>query len=81
MKYLILGTALAMALPLVGNVSVANAQDVSVSVGDHHRDNWRGEGWRHRHWRGAYASGCRTVITNRINGRGDRVTVRKRVCG
>jgi hypothetical protein len=29
MKYLILGTALALALPLAGNVSVAKAQDAA----------------------------------------------------
>ena len=28
----------------------------------------------------ARASHCRVVVTHRINGHGDRVTVRKRVC-
>ena len=34
MKYLILGTALALALPLTSAIGVANAQDVRISVGD-----------------------------------------------
>lgn len=80
MKYLILGTALALALPLTSGIGVANAQDVRISVGD--RDHWRGDGWRRHHWRGAYAydRGCRVVVTNRINRFGDHVTVRKRIC-
>ena len=81
MRYLILATALALALPLVGNAGVANAQDVHVSVGDRDHGHWRGEGWRHGRGAYAYERGCRTVITNRINGHGDRVTVRKRICG
>lgn len=83
MKYLVLGAALVLALPLTGGIGVANAQDVRISVRDRDHDSWRG-GWRHRHnhWRGAYASdrGCRIVVTKRINRFGDRVTVRKRVC-
>jgi hypothetical protein len=78
MKYLVLGAALAMALPLTSGFGVANAQDVRISVGDRDHD-----GWRHRHhFRGAYASdrGCRVVVTKRINRFGDNVTVRKRVC-
>jgi hypothetical protein len=34
MKYLILGTALALAVPLTSGIGVANAQDVRISVGD-----------------------------------------------
>jgi hypothetical protein len=78
MKYLVLGAALVLALPLTSGLGVANAQDVRISVGDHDHD-----GWRHRHHgRGAYAydRGCRVVVTQRINRFGDRVTVRKRVC-
>jgi hypothetical protein len=82
MKYLILGTALALALPLTTGIGVANAQDVRISVGDRDHGNWRGDGWRRHHWRGAYAydRGCRVVVTERINRFGDRVTVRKRIC-
>jgi hypothetical protein len=76
MKYLILGTALALALPLTSGIGVANAQDVRISVGD--RDHWRGDGWRRHHY--AYDRGCRVVVTQRINRFGDRVTVRKRIC-
>jgi hypothetical protein len=79
MKYLILGAALALALPLTTGIGVANAQDVRISVRDRDHD-----GWRHsnHHWRGAYAydRGCRIVVTKRINRFGDHVTVRKRVC-
>jgi hypothetical protein len=82
MKYLILGTALALALPLTSAIGVANAQDVRISVGDRDHGYWRGDGWRRHHWRGAYAydRGCRVVVTNRINRFGDHVTVRKRIC-
>lgn len=82
MKYLVLGTALALALPLTSGIGVANAQDVRISVGDHDHGYWRGDGWRRHHWRGAYAydRGCRVVVTNRINRFGDHVTVRKRIC-
>ena len=83
MRYVVLASLLAITLPLVGGAGTAKAQNVEFSVNDRHRDHWRGDDWRHRHWRGAYAyeRGCRTVTTNRINGRGDRVTVRKRICG
>src|SRR5215475_9057641 len=76
MKYLVLGAALALALPLTSGIGIAHAQDVRISVGDRDHD-----GWRHRHhFRGAYASdrGCRVVVTKRINRFGDNVTVRKR---
>jgi hypothetical protein len=46
-----------------------------VHVGrDHH--------WRDRDWRGCYgySSGCRVVIDHHINDRGERVTVRRRIC-
>jgi len=48
MKYLVLGAALVLAVPLTGGIGVANAQDVRISVRDRDHDSWRG-GWRHRH--------------------------------
>ena len=81
MKYLVLGTAVALAFPLIAGATAANAQDVQFSVGDRDHGHWRD---RDRdHWRGPYASerGCRMVVTKRINSAGDRVTVRKRICG
>ena len=69
MKRLILGTGI-LALLMIGG-SGANAQ-VGIYVDhDHHHRYWRDYD-RDRH--------CRTVITHRINDRGDRVTVKKRVC-
>jgi hypothetical protein len=69
------GAALATAA-MLGLAPVA-AQAVEIHFG-------RGYGWHHRHhhrWHGAYAqSDCRVTITHRINHRGDRVTVRRRVC-
>ena len=56
----------------------AKAEDFGVTVrtGDGHYRH------HHRHWRGDYARAhCRVVVTHRINGHGDRVTVRKKVCG
>lgn len=44
-----------------------------VDIGRHHR-NWRHRYWRHHHVR------CRVIIRHRINRRGDRVTVRRRIC-
>jgi hypothetical protein len=74
---LVLGTVLALALPLTNGIGVANAQDVRITVGDRDHGYWRGHPGR-----GAYAldRGCRVVITKRINRFGDRVTVRKRIC-
>ncbi len=78
MRRVALATAL-IAASLIGGTVAANAEEFgfSVGVGDHDA-YWRDD---HR-WRGdyAYASGCRTVITHRMNDDGDRVTVRKRIC-
>ena len=83
MKTLGLATAI-LALTVAGGTffgspGTANAEDfnVRVGVGDGHH-----HGWRHgHHWRGHYAqSRCRVVVRHRINGHGDRVTVRKRIC-
>lgn len=75
MKHALLGAGL-LAFTLIGGAGAANAQvDVEVGPGYHH----------HRYWRDYdrdydSARHCRTIITHRINDRGDRVTVRKRVC-
>ena len=65
MKYLVLGTALALALPLTGGIGVANAQDVRISVGDHDHGYWRGDGWRRqpRFFRGPISSNRMLVGT------------------
>ena len=76
MKYVTIAAAV-LALAAINTAGTAKAQDVGVSIraGDNH------DHWRHRHhWRGDYARACRTIVTQRINGRGDRVTVRKRIC-
>ena len=76
MKYIAIAAAV-IGLAAINTAGTAKAEDFGVSIraGDHH-DNWQ-----HRHhWRGDYARACRTVVTHRINGRGDRVTVRKKVC-
>jgi hypothetical protein len=70
-------TAAALATAAVlGFVPVA-AQAIEIHVGRDH-------GWHHRHhhrWHGPYARGdCRVIITHRTNHRGERVTVRRRVC-
>jgi hypothetical protein len=43
-----------------------------------------GPGHRQHHWRGAraydYARDCRVIVRRHINHRGERVTVRRRVC-
>jgi len=74
MKSILVGAGL-LAAALIGGAGAANAQiDVQVGPG-YHRD------WHHRYWRDYdYDRRCRTIITHRINGRGDRVTVRKRIC-
>ena len=78
MKYVAIAAAV-LSLAAVTSAGTAKAQDVGVTIrsGDSH--------YRHHghHWRGDYAraSHCRTVVTHRINGHGDRVTVRKKVCG
>ena len=76
MKYVAIA-AVVLGLAAVSTAGTAKAENFGVTVraGDNH-DNWR-----HRHhWRGDYARACRTIVTHRINGRGDRVTIRKRVC-
>lgn len=78
MKYVAIAAAV-LGLAVIGNAGTAKAEDFGVSIraGDNHHDNWR-----HRHhWRGDYARArCRVVVTHRVNGHGDRVTVRKKVC-
>jgi hypothetical protein len=77
MKYLILGTALALALPLTNGIGPASAQEIRFSLGD--RGHWHGH--RHRHGNAyAYVPDCRVVVKKRINRFGERVTVRKRIC-
>jgi hypothetical protein len=76
MKYVAIA-AVVLGLATVSATGTVKAENFGVTVrtGDNH-DNWR-----HRHhWRGDYARACRTIVTHRINGRGDRVTIRKRVC-
>ena len=75
MKYVAIAAAV-LGLAAVSTAGTAKAEDFGVSIraGDSH--------YRHHghHWRGDYARACRTIVTHRINGRGDRVTVRKRIC-
>jgi hypothetical protein len=76
MKYVAIVAAV-LGLAAINTAGTAKAEDFGVTVrtGDNH------DHWRHRHhWRGDYARACRTIVTHRINGRGDRVTVRKKVC-
>ena len=76
MKYVAIA-AVVLGLATVSIAGTAKAENFGVTVrtGDNH------DIWRHRHhWRGDYARACRTIVTQRINGRGDRVTVRKRIC-
>jgi hypothetical protein len=77
MKYVAIVAAV-LGLVAINTAGTAKAEDFGVSIraGDNHRDHWR---YGH-HWRGDYARACRTVVTHRINGRGDRVTVRKKIC-
>jgi hypothetical protein len=75
MKYLVIATAV-LGLAAVSTAGVAKAEDFGVTIrsGDSHYRH-------HHHWRGDYASArCRMIVTHRINGHGDRVTVRKKVC-
>ena len=79
MKYLAIAAAV-LGLAVINTAGTAKAEDFGVTIraGDNHHDSWR-----HRHhWRGDYAraSRCRVIVTHRINGHGDRVTVRKKVC-
>ena len=75
MKIFALALAVATSAALI--TTPASAVDVHVGPGGVHVDR------HHHHWRGAYdysPGGCRVVITKRINGAGERVTVRKRIC-
>jgi hypothetical protein len=76
MKYVAIA-AVVLGLATVSAAGTVKAENFGVTVrtGDNH------DHWRHRHhWRGDYARACRTIVTHRINARGDRVTIRKRVC-
>ncbi|HET7803934.1 MAG TPA: hypothetical protein VFL53_06820 [Pseudolabrys sp.] len=77
MKYIAIVAAV-LGLAAINIAGTAKAEDFGVTIraGDNH------DHWRHRHhWRDDYARArCRVVITHRINGHGDRVTVRKKVC-
>jgi len=76
MKYVAIAAAI-LGLAAVSTAGTAKAEDFGVTIraGDNHYRH-------HHHWRGDYArANCRVVVTNRINGHGDRVTVRKKVCG
>jgi hypothetical protein len=69
--------AVVLGLAAVSTAGTAKAENFGVTV--RAGDNY--DHWRHRHhWRGDYARACRTIVTQRINARGDRVTIRKRVC-
>ena len=75
MKYVAIAAAI-LGLAAVSTAGTAKAEDFGVTVraGDSHYRH-------HHHWRGDYARAhCRMVVTQRINGHGDRVTVRKKVC-
>lgn len=78
MKYVAIAIAV-LGLTAINTAGTAKAEDFGVTIraGDSH------DHWRHRHhWRGDYARAnhCRVVVTHRINGHGDRVTVRKKIC-
>ncbi|MFY9686997.1 MAG: hypothetical protein WAJ88_14450 [Pseudolabrys sp.] len=78
MKYVAIAAAV-LGLAVVNTAGTANAEDFGVTIraGDNH-SHYRGH---NHHWRGDYARArCRVVVTHRINGHGDRVTVRKKVC-
>ncbi|HET8544003.1 MAG TPA: hypothetical protein VFL68_05820 [Pseudolabrys sp.] len=78
MKYVALAAAV-LGLAAINTAGTAKAEDFGVTIraGEGH-SHYR----HHDHWRGDYAraSHCRVVVTHRINGHGDRVTVRKKVC-
>ncbi|MBI3704311.1 MAG: hypothetical protein HY244_10830 [Rhizobiales bacterium] len=69
---------LAVAAPASAQVYFgAGPGGVGVGIGDPHYNDW---GWRHRHYRGTYASDCR-VIRERIETPSGRVIYRSRqVC-
>jgi hypothetical protein len=78
MKYVAIAAAV-LSLAVINTAGTAKAEDFGVTIraGDSH-NHYRSH---HRHWRGDYARAqCRTVVTHRVNGHGDRVTVRKKVC-
>ena len=65
--------ALSAAAALAISAGAASAQDIRIGPGGVH------VGPRHHYY--DYDRGnCRTIIDHRINGDGDRVTVRRRVC-
>ncbi len=64
----------------LGSLGAANALEFNVGPGGVYvGPNYH---WRHHEWRGdyAYAPGCRTIVTNRINRFGEQVTVRRKIC-
>jgi hypothetical protein len=74
MRRIVIAAAIA-ASAAIGLVGTASAQGVEVDVG-------RGGvhiGERHRAY--GYERGCRVIVTHRVNRFGERVTVRRRVCG
>lgn len=76
MKYVAIAAAV-VGLAVIGNAGTAKAEDFGVTI----RAGRDHDHWRHHHWRGDYARAhCRVIVTHRINGHGDRVTVRKKVC-
>lgn len=77
MKYVAIGVAV-LGLAAINTAGTAKAEDFGVTIR-------AGEGHSHyrhyNHWRGDYAHArCRVVVTHRVNGHGDRVTVRKKIC-
>jgi hypothetical protein len=63
---------------LLGGAGFANAASFGVYIGDGHS-----YGHRHHHnWRNSYAFArdCRVVVRHHYNRRGERVTVRRRIC-
>lgn len=73
-------TAAIVAAAALGSLGAANAQGVVVGAGPH--GVYVGPGYHHHHhWRRDYDfAGCRTVVTTRWH-HGNRVTVRRRICG
>jgi hypothetical protein len=84
MRRIVIAAAIA-ASAMIGIAGAASAQGVEVDVGRggvrvgpgyHH-------GWDRDRWHRAYGyeRGCRVIVTHRVNRFGERVTVRRRVCG
>ena len=72
-----------MVAATLGSVGVASAAGVEFDVG--RGGVYVGPNYHHRHWHHGYRAygyerDCRVVVTHRINGHGDRVTVRRRIC-